>query len=133
MAKESHNGSGRAKRIEQYYHSIRYRNDPQPKSPNLRIEITLSRIQQVSEVIQALSDRQLFGKVSLNIRPSVSQQKSSQSPVMTSHTCYVHRLADNTLQCRVCGQKLPSTRQGGLDKARLAREMCLRTWSCRHQ
>lgn len=127
----------KAKRVAEFFRSIRYQHgDRSPgwfERPNPQIEITLSHTQQVAEVIEALSDRQLLDKVSLSIRPSASRPKSSQQPAKTIHTCYVQRLAGNTLQCKVCGQKIPSTREGEIDKEQLAHEMLLRTWNCLHR
>ena len=143
---DAESGDARAKKIECYFASLRKQfigqgfefpmeRVPvnQPKQPSLKIEIDLSHSQQASEVIEALSDSRLLDKVSVKILPVFSQPRPSLRPVVTSHVCYVERLADNTLRCKVCGQKLPSTRAGEIDRERLAEEMLLPTWNCRHQ
>lgn len=96
----------------------------------MKIEIYLSELSLQNEVIQALSVAQLTDKVELNIVPSPSQQKSLQrkKPArslskISVDTCVVDRGANGKLWCRACGQTLPSTPEGGLDKDQLAHEI----------
>jgi len=73
---------------------------------------------------------QLCDKVGLNIQPASHLQKLKQLHVPTIRIHHFERRVDNTLVCKVCGQKLPLTRRGRLDKEQFVHEISLRQWDC---
>lgn len=90
----------------------------------MKTHIYLSQPELQNQIIQALSDAKLIDKVELSILPASSQLKLEQSHDKTKiRTCLMERTADNSIVCKACGRKLPSTPQGDLDLDQLVHEI----------
>lgn len=63
-------------------------------------------------------------------RHAESPQKSKQLPEQPIPVIRFERLADNTLGCKVCGQKPPLTKKGEPDLELLELQMLLGQWPC---
>ncbi len=94
-----------------------------------QIQTHLCQKKQLIDLIQVLSNEQLLDKVVINTHPVFWQQILKQRNEPTKiRRVQVVRVADNSLQCKVSGRKLPSTHRGELDLEQLAREMSSRQW-----